>query len=71
MEEVPVGCGRVSGSVVGDAPPDAQAQSEAATHPEATRMTARAGQKAPDFNAPAYDLGGFTNVELSDFLANG
>lgn len=30
-------------------------------------MTARVGQKAPDFNAPAYYKGGFTNVKLSDF----
>ena len=28
-------------------------------------MTARVGQKAPDFNAPAYYRGGFTNVQLS------
>lgn len=29
-------------------------------------MTARVGHKAPDFNAPAYYKGGFTNVKLSD-----
>jgi peroxiredoxin (alkyl hydroperoxide reductase subunit C) len=29
-------------------------------------MTARVGQKAPDFNAPAYFNGSFTNVQLSD-----
>ncbi len=28
----------------------------------------RVGQKAPDFTAPAYHKGGFTNVTLSDFL---
>lgn len=26
------------------------------------------GQKAPDFNAPAYYRGSFTNVQLSDYL---
>ena len=31
-------------------------------------MTARVGQKAPDFTAPAYYRGGFTNVKLSDYL---
>lgn len=31
-------------------------------------MTARVGQKAPDFQAPAYFKGGFTNVKLSDHL---
>jgi alkyl hydroperoxide reductase subunit AhpC len=29
-------------------------------------MTARVGQKAPDFNAPAYHHGSFSNVQLSD-----
>mgnify|MGYP000181586876 FL=1 len=28
----------------------------------------RVGQKAPDFNAPAYHAGKFTSVTLSDFL---
>jgi peroxiredoxin (alkyl hydroperoxide reductase subunit C) len=30
-------------------------------------MTARVGQKAPDFTAPAYYKGAFTTVKLSDF----
>jgi peroxiredoxin (alkyl hydroperoxide reductase subunit C) len=30
-------------------------------------MTARVGQKAPDFTAPAYYQGGFGPVRLSDF----
>jgi peroxiredoxin (alkyl hydroperoxide reductase subunit C) len=29
---------------------------------------ARVGQKAPDFEAPAYYRGAFTNVKLSDYL---
>jgi peroxiredoxin (alkyl hydroperoxide reductase subunit C) len=29
-------------------------------------MTARVGGKAPDFNAPAYHKGGFTNVHLAE-----
>ncbi len=31
-------------------------------------MVARVGQKAPDFEAPAYLKGSFTNVRLSDSL---
>jgi peroxiredoxin (alkyl hydroperoxide reductase subunit C) len=31
-------------------------------------MTARVGQKAPDFQAPAYYRGAFTNIKLSDHL---
>ena len=32
------------------------------------KMTARVGQKAPDFNAPAYFNGSFANVQLSEFF---
>ena len=31
-------------------------------------MTARVGQKAPDFEAPVYYQGKFGSVKLSDFL---
>jgi peroxiredoxin (alkyl hydroperoxide reductase subunit C) len=31
-------------------------------------MTARVGQKAPDFQAPAYYQEKFTDVKLSDYL---
>jgi len=62
-----VGCGRPTGSVVG---------SETKTVPENTSpvpeeemtMQAKVGQKAPDFEAPAYLKGGFTSVKLSDYL---
>ena len=64
MSDQPQGCARVTGSVVGG-PPDAQP--EPSPRQEATRMTARVGQTAPDFNAPAYYRGKFTNVKLSDF----
>lgn len=67
MEEQPIGCARVSGSVVG-APPEAQPQSEPTIKKEMSQMTARVGQKAPDFSAPAYYRGGFTSVKLSDYL---
>jgi hypothetical protein len=67
MEEQPQGCARVSGSVVGDQPSEPPAQTEPTTKQEVSKMTARVGQKAPDFSAPAYYRGGFTNVKLSDF----
>ncbi len=66
MEEQPIGCARVSGSVAGEQPPEASASAEP-TKEEVTRMSARVGQKAPDFTAPAYYKGGFTNVSLSDY----
>jgi hypothetical protein len=68
MEEQPQGCARVTGLVVDAPPPEAQQQSVPATRREATQMTARVGQKAPDFSAPAYYRGSFTNVKLSDYL---
>jgi len=35
---------------------------------ETPAMIARVGQKAPDFQAPAYHRGTFTSVKLSDYL---
>ena len=61
----PDGCARVTGSVS----PPALESSPAPTpslHKE-TVMTARVGQKAPDFTAPTYYRGSFTPVKLSDF----
>jgi peroxiredoxin (alkyl hydroperoxide reductase subunit C) len=67
MGEEPKGCGRVTGSVVGEpAPHEAQALPEPSR--EETTMSARVGQKAPDFQAPAYHKGSFTSVKLSDHL---
>lgn len=67
MEEQPQGCARVSGSIVGEEPAQAPPQTESTAQKEVSKMTARVGQKAPDFNAPAYYRGSFTNVKLSDF----
>jgi len=62
----PVGCARPTGIAVGSKPEIAKNQE---TSPEKeTRMPAAAvGQKAPDFTAPAYYQGEFTEVKLSDF----
>lgn len=62
------GCARVTGAVMGEKPagsPDSQ-PSVSAERKE-TLMTARVGQKAPDFTAPAYYRGSFTPIKLSDF----
>lgn len=69
MTDKPQGCARVTGAVLGEPPPTAPGPADAA--PSTTKeaaMTARVGQKAPDFNAPAYYKGGFTNVQLSDYF---
>ncbi len=65
MTEEPKGCARVTGAVLGG--PEPAEGASPSTEPEReTKMTARVGQKAPDFNAPAYHKGTFSNVQLSD-----
>lgn len=66
-EEQGASCTRVTGSVPETAQ-DEPLQAETSNRKEATKMTARVGQKAPDFMAPAYYRGGFTSVKLSDYL---
>ncbi len=63
MAEEPQGCARVTGTV-NDAK---SAPVEQISETKEMTMTARVGQKAPDFTAPAYYKGGFTTVKLSDF----
>ena len=66
MADQPEGCARITGAVLGEPAPDAP---ETPTLDEPVKedlMTAKVGQKAPDFNAPAYYKGSFSNVQLSD-----
>ena len=65
MTDQPQGCARVTGIVVGGKPNDPAASDQ--TEKKEITMTARVGQKAPDFTAPAYYKGSFTSVKLSDF----
>ncbi len=67
MADQPQGCARTTGSVVGEKP-IASPASQATEIKKETTMTARVGQKAPDFQAPAYYQGTFTSVKLSDYL---
>lgn len=68
MGSEPKGCARVTGAVLGvPGKPD----STTPTSPESAkeeRMVARVGYEAPDFNAPAYYKGDFTNIQLSDHI---
>ena len=61
------GCARPTGSVVGQEPPADPPSSTSEVQKE-KKMIARVGQKAPDFEAPAYHQGKFTTVKLSDYL---
>jgi hypothetical protein len=66
MADEPKGCARVTGAVLGEPSPDSAAPAVTDEIPKEAHMIARVGQKAPDFNAPAYYQGTFTNVQLSD-----
>lgn len=60
------GCARPTGAVLGgEKPASADPTPE---KKETTLMTARVGQKAPDFQAPAYHRGKFGTVKVSDYL---
>ena len=62
-----VGCARPTGGPVGEPPPEQEEPQEHPTTKEEPSMI-RVGQKAPDFSAPAYHQGEFTDVTLSDHL---
>jgi peroxiredoxin (alkyl hydroperoxide reductase subunit C) len=66
MADKPEGCARVTGAVLGGPSPENQGESNASETTQEAIVTARVGQKAPDFNAPAYYRGSFENVQLSD-----
>ena len=68
MADPPAGCARTTGAVVGASPATAPPPESGQPQKETPRMTARVGQKAPDFKAPAYYKGTFTTVKLSDYL---
>ena len=63
-EEIEVGCSR----------PQSETPEEVISEPSLEKETIKeipmikVGQKAPDFTAPAYHNGKFTNVKLSDYL---
>ncbi len=67
MPEIPAGCARPTGTVVGDQPNVPPPGQPTAEKKEMT-MTARVGQKAPDFTAPAYFQGKFVSIKLSDYI---
>ena len=60
-----VGCARPLGAAVGEKPSES---SQVSLEKEKKIMIARVGQKAPDFQAPAYHQGKFTTIKLSESL---
>jgi len=65
-KEVDVGCARPTGGPVGE-PKKEEKVNETTIIKEKSTMI-KVGQKAPDFTAPAYHKGKFTNEKLSDHL---
>jgi AhpC/TSA family len=66
MAEEPLGCGKPTGKLLGQAAPE-NLKNEEKTATEERMITVRVGAKAPDFEAPAYHKGKFINVKLSDY----
>ena len=62
----PAGCDRPTGGLV-DQEKEEPKQTEELVKKGAVNMI-RVGQKAPDFETPAYYKGEFTSVKLSDYL---
>jgi hypothetical protein len=67
MAEQPHGCGRVTGTVGVRTAREPESPENPASRKEAS-VIARVGQKAPEFEAPAYHRGAFTRVKLSDYV---
>lgn len=69
MAEKAIGCARPTGSVVGEQPTESNEKAEGPAARQEVKMSKiMVGRKAPDFTAPAYKSGEFTEVKLSDFL---
>ncbi len=68
MAEKNGGCARPTGARVGEAHSSKENNQPQAMIEEEIFMTAKVGNKAPDFTAPAYHKGEFTEIKLSDYL---
>ncbi len=64
----PVGCARPTGKVLGQKAEETV--SEKVNEKEVVKMQVQVGKKAPDFEAPAFLKGKFTQVKLSDSLGH-
>jgi hypothetical protein len=63
------GCARPTGKVVGEiSGNEISPEKSIETTSKEVQMTAKVGGKAPDFEAPTYFQGKFSQVKLSDLL---
>ena len=68
MKEFKVGCGKPTGATVGEKIEKKMLPDQEQGRKEIGMSVVRVGQKAPDFEAPAYQDGKFGQVKLSDYL---
>ena len=68
MKELKIGCGKPTGAKVGESAGEQNAASQPVREKEVAMSIVRVGQKAPDFEAPAYQSGQFGQVKLSDYI---
>lgn len=67
-EKKGLGCAAPTGSVVGEQESGTDERQTDNLKEVETMVTVKIGQKAPDFNAPAFINGDFSQVKLSDYL---
>ncbi|MBW1738324.1 MAG: redoxin domain-containing protein [Deltaproteobacteria bacterium] len=68
MKELKIGCGKPTGSKVGEAEKEEKPMEKSENKKEDIMASVSVGTKAPDFEAPAYQDGNFGQVKLSDYL---
>lgn len=68
MKELKIGCGKPTGAKVGEKSETKMAMENKENRKEERKMSVRVGQKAPDFQAPAFQQGQFGQVSLSDYI---
>ncbi len=68
MKDLKIGCGRPTGSKIGEPGNENKSIKEPENIKETVMPTAKVGAKAPDFEAPAYQNGKFGQIKLSDYL---
>lgn len=68
MKGLEIGCGKPTGTKVGDTEESQTTLEEIETRKEVDMVAVKVGHKAPDFEAPAYHDGKFGQVKLSDYF---
>jgi len=69
MSEKPLGCARPTGGPVGTKTVKEKTNEQKfELKEEITMAVVKVGQKAPDFESPAFYKGEFKNIKLSDYL---